>query len=66
MPANQHIPRVALRREEAAAAIGVSVDYFRDHVQAEIRLIRRGRLILVPLRELEKWVERNAAVTLRE
>jgi hypothetical protein len=42
----------------------VSTDFFADHVQAELRLVRRGRLILVPVRELERWLERNAALTL--
>jgi excisionase family DNA binding protein len=56
--------RLALTRAEAAAAIGVSLDTFERHVQGEIRLIRRGRLRLVPVAELERWVDRNAARTL--
>jgi hypothetical protein len=30
-------------------------------VQPELRLIRRGRMRLVPVKELERWVERNQA-----
>jgi excisionase family DNA binding protein len=57
-------PRIALRIEEAAAALGVSADFFNAHVRAELRLIRRGRLVLVAVKELEAWVERSAARTL--
>ena len=54
-------PRLALTRAEAAAAIGVSLDSFERYVQPELRLIRRGRLRLVPVRELERWLDANAA-----
>jgi len=54
------IVRVALTPVEAAAALGVSRDFFDEHVKAELRLIRRGRLVLVPVRELERWAEASA------
>jgi hypothetical protein len=55
------IPRVALRvPDEAAATLGVSPDFFDEHVRHEVRLIRRGRLVLVSLRELERWATENA------
>ena len=56
--------RLAPTRAEAADSLGVSVDFFRDHIQPGLRLVRKGRLVLVPLKELEKWVETNAAMTL--
>lgn len=56
--------RLALTRREAAEAIGMSVDSFERHVQPELRLVRRGSLRLVPIAELERWLERNAEVTL--
>jgi hypothetical protein len=59
------IPRVALTREEAAAALGMSLDSFERHCQPELKLIRRGRLRLVPVTELERWAERSAELTLR-
>jgi hypothetical protein len=40
----------------------VSVDFLAEHVQPELRVIRRGRLVLIPKRELEAWVSRNAAL----
>jgi hypothetical protein len=61
------VPRVALRVPgEAAAALGVSPDFFDQHVRPELKLIRRGRLIFVSVRELEAWAEREAARTLDE
>jgi hypothetical protein len=59
-------PRLALTRAEAAAAIGVSVDSFERYVQPELRLIRRGRLRLVAVRELERWLDSNAARTFED
>jgi hypothetical protein len=58
------IPRVALSREEAAAALGISVDSFERHVQPEVRMIRRGKLRLVPVAELERWANASAERTL--
>jgi hypothetical protein len=49
------VPRVALTRDEAAAALGMSLDSFERHVQPELRIIRRGKLRLVPVPELERW-----------
>ncbi len=52
-------PVLALRRESAAAALGVSVGYFDRYVRPEIRAIRRGRLTLYPLTELQRWLDEN-------
>ncbi len=54
------IPRIALSPEEAATALGMSLNSFERHVQPELRLIRRGELRLVPLVELERWAIENA------
>lgn len=56
--------RLTLSPTEAAEALGVSRDYFDAHVKPELRVVRRGRLVLVPLRELERWVDENAAAVL--
>ena len=42
-------PRLALTREEAARSLGVSLDSFERHIQPDLKLIRRGRLRLVPV-----------------
>jgi hypothetical protein len=53
--------RLALRKAEAAERIGVSVDYFEDHVMPELRIVREGRLRLILVTELEHWLERHAS-----
>jgi hypothetical protein len=53
-------PRYALSRAEAAAALGMSLTSFKQHVQPEIRVVRRGRLRVIPVTELERWVAENA------
>jgi len=56
--------RLALTPDEAAAAVGVSRDFFDEHIAGELRIVRRGRRRLVPIRELERWLEESAALTL--
>ena len=62
--AGRVVPRVALTPAEAAEAIGCSAEFFREHVDHELRWIRRGRKRFVPLLELERWAESNAEATL--
>jgi excisionase family DNA binding protein len=57
-------PKLALTPVEAASALGMSRDSFDRYVRDELRLVRKGRLVLVPVRELERWIDRNAALTL--
>jgi excisionase family DNA binding protein len=59
-------PRLALTRTQAAEALGVSLKTFERHIQADLRLVRVGRLRLFPIRELERWLELNAARTLED
>lgn len=58
------LPRFALTREEAARSLGMSVDSFERHVQPEVKLVRRGKLRLVPVTEIARWCEENAAPVL--
>lgn len=58
------VPRLAFSPIEAAASIGCSRDFFDEHVAPELRIVRRGRRKLVPVREIERWLEREAALTL--
>jgi excisionase family DNA binding protein len=55
------LPRLAVSPDEAAALLGVSRDYLDDHVIGELRVVRRGRRILIALAELERWLDRAAA-----
>ena len=66
MGAEVHPPRLALNRAEAAAALGISVDSFERYVQGELRILRRGRLRLIPVAELERWLEANAGRVLED
>ena len=52
---------LALRPEQAAQALGVSRSFFFAEILPELKVVRRGRLRLVPLRSLEEWIERNSA-----
>jgi hypothetical protein len=56
--------RLALTKREAAAALGMSIDSFERHVQPELRVVRRGKLRLVALSEIERWLRENGAKTI--
>jgi excisionase family DNA binding protein len=58
-------PRVTVRvPDEAAAVLGVRRDYFSQHIRPELKLIRRGKLVLVRLTELDRWAAENEQRTL--
>lgn len=58
------VPRVALNIREASAALGVSWDFWKEHIEPDIRLVRIGARKLVPVRELERWLDEHAETTL--
>jgi excisionase family DNA binding protein len=60
----REVPRIALTPAEAAGSLGCSPEFFREHVDHELRWIRRGRKRFVPVSELERWAETNAERTL--
>jgi excisionase family DNA binding protein len=55
------VPRLALSPDEAVEALGVSRDTLERHIADELRWVRRGRRKLVSVREIEAWLDRNAA-----
>ena len=59
-PGTEQIPRLLLTRKEAASALGVSLDTFERRVQPLIKLVPCGQLLLVPVRELERWCDEQA------
>lgn len=59
------IPRLALSRRDAAAAIGMGLDSFERHVQPTLAMVRLGRMRLVPVTELQRWLNSHAEPTLR-
>lgn len=52
-------PRLALSIQEACACLGVSGDTFKS-IEPEIRLVRLGRRKLVPVSELQRWLDSHA------
>jgi len=57
---NTALPRLAVSPDEAAEMLGISRDYFDEHVIGELRIVRRGRRILVAVDELDRWLTRSA------
>jgi hypothetical protein len=58
------LPRLALTKAEAGEALSMSVDSLESYVMPELRVVRRGRLVLIAVDELRRWLDRNAARTL--
>lgn len=56
--------KLLLTKAQAADTLSMSVDSFERHVQPDLKLVRRGRLVLVPVVELERWVSTHATHTL--
>lgn len=54
------VPRLALTIEEACEALGVSWDFWHEHIAPEVRIVRRGRRKLVPVAALAEWLDSNA------
>jgi hypothetical protein len=56
------LPRLSVSPGEAAEMLGVSRDFFDEHIKPELRVVRRGsKLILIPVLELVRWLEKSAA-----
>jgi len=54
------VPRLALNIKEACEALGVSWDVWREHIEPDVRLVRIGRRKLVPVAELQRWLDDHA------
>jgi hypothetical protein len=59
------VQQILYTREEAAAALGMSIDTFERKVQPFIRIVPCGALVQVPPEELRRWVRENARTLLR-
>lgn len=57
---------LAMTRSDAAAALGMSLTSFEQYVQPHIGLVRKGRLRVVPVAELERWVAENTEAPMRK
>lgn len=56
------LPRLSLSVAEACATLGVGWDFWREHVEPELRVVRVGRRKLVAVAELVAWLDRHAEV----
>lgn len=56
--------RLALSKVEAAASLGISVDHLERHVLPELKVVYAGARRLIPVRELERYLDRNAVPVL--
>ena len=57
--AARELPRHAYTAMEPPAVLGVSDDFFRQHIAPELRWVRRGSKKLVAAREIDAWLERE-------
>jgi excisionase family DNA binding protein len=53
------LPRLALSVQEAAEALGVSEDFWLKYIADEVRIVRRGRRKIIPVTELQRWLDEN-------
>jgi len=57
---------IAVTREQAAAALGMSLDAFEQRVQPFVRLLPNGRRRLVPVAELRRYVEEHVELPIAD
>ena len=55
------VPALALRRAEAAAAIGVSVETFDSHIRAQLPTMRLGTVTVYPVAAIQRFLDDNAS-----
>jgi len=59
-------PRLALRKSEAAAALGLSDESFDRHVRPSLRCVRIGSTRVYAVAELERWLDERATAPLED
>lgn len=58
------VPRLAVNVKEACSSLGVSWDVWKEHIEPDVKLVRIGSRKLVPLSELQRWLDNNATTVL--
>jgi hypothetical protein len=53
-------PKQAYTQAEAAEALSVSRAWFRQSILPELRVVRRGRRTLIPVKEIDRWLDAEA------
>lgn len=61
-----NVYRLALRKPEVAAALGVSDETFDRYIRPTLPVVRVGTVRLYPVAALAAWLEESAAVPLDE
>lgn len=51
--------RLALRKPEAAAALGISDESFDRYVRPSLPVVYLGSIRVYPVRAIEQWLERE-------
>ena len=54
------VPRLALNQQEAAEALGISVDHFERHVKSDLPVVYSGSLRLYPISGLQGWLSEHS------
>lgn len=54
------VPVLALRKADAAAAIGVSDETFDKHVRPSLPVVRLGGVRVYPVEDLQEWLRAHA------
>jgi hypothetical protein len=60
-PKGDHPIRFALRRKEAAAALGISDEVFDEHVRSELPVVRLASVKVYPIAGIEAWLAKATA-----
>lgn len=60
------VSRLALRREDAAAALGISDESFDRYVRPTLPVVRLGSLRLYPVAALQAWLVDHAEAPVDE
>ena len=53
------IPTLALTVDQAASSLGLSTANFSERVLPHVRTVKVGRVRIVPVVELERWLHLN-------
>jgi hypothetical protein len=53
----RQVPRLALNQQEAAEALGLSVDAFEVHVRPYVSYVLAGSRRLYAVNELQRWLD---------
>ena len=52
--------KILMSRREAAAALGVGLTTFDEHVASSLPAVKVGRRVMFRTRDVEAWVDRAA------